>query len=92
MPFEKGKSGNRKGRPRLSVAEKFRKNPKSMEVMEKIVDVANTLGEGESEHPQAVSCAKIIADKVIPTLKAQDVKLDADLGIDMPKIVLKLKD
>mgnify|MGYP007064234364 CR=1 FL=1 len=93
MPFKKGKSGNPSGRPKryVSIAEKFRKDPNAKLVMDKIIEVANTLG-GPSEHHQAVSCAKIVADKIIPSLKAQDVKLDASVAVDMPKVIIKLRD
>lgn len=93
MPFTKGKSGNPKGRPKkyVSIAEKFRKDPNAKRVLDKIINVANTLG-GPEEHAQAVSCAKIVADKVVPSLKAQDVKLDGGLQVSMPKIVIKLRD
>tara|TARA_R100000458_G_scaffold36686_1_gene34131 strand:- start:132 stop:458 length:327 start_codon:yes stop_codon:yes gene_type:complete len=81
--FQKGKSGNPGGRPKKGIAiiDKFRDNPDAPKVIEKIFSIAKSLGTKE-EHKEAMSCAKIIADKLIPTLKAQEVKMETgnDVG------------
>ncbi|MBU1065374.1 hypothetical protein KJ762_08530 [bacterium] len=76
--------GNRKGRPKIAIAEQFRNNPKSKSVLNKIIDVANTLNT-ENEHKDAVACARIVADKIIPTLKAQEIKMEIE---QMPEIII----
>ena len=30
------------------------------------------------EHKDATSCAKVVVDKIIPTLKAQDISIETD--------------
>jgi len=71
-PFRPGESGNPAGRPKIALAEQFRNNPKAKSVLNKIIDVANTLNT-EKEHKDAVTCARIVSDKIIPTLKAQEI-------------------
>ena len=75
--FKKGKSGNPKGRPRSgkSNAELFRTNPKAEGILEQIFDIASTLGKGKKEHKDAMACAKLIADKMVPTLKSQELEV-----------------
>lgn len=70
--WKPGESGNRQGRPKIALAEQFRNNPKAKSVLDKIIAVANTLNT-ETEHKDAVTCARIVADKIIPTLKAQEI-------------------
>ena len=80
--FQKGKSGNPGGRPKKGIAiiDKFRDNPSATKVIDKIFKIAQTLGE-KKEHKEAMSCAKIIADKLIPTLKAQEVKMETGTDV-----------
>ena len=84
--FQKGKSGNPGGRPKKgnTIIEKFRDNPDASKVIEKIFKIANSLGT-KKEHKEAMGCAKIIADKLIPTLKAQEIKMETgdDVGFVM---------
>jgi hypothetical protein len=84
--FQKGKSGNPGGRPKKgnTIIEKFRDNPNAEKVIENIFKIANTLGT-KQEHKDAIGCTKIIADKLIPTLKAQEIKMgtDDDVGFVM---------
>lgn len=77
--FIKGQCGNLKGRPKgsTSQAEAFRNNPKALDVLNKVIETASTLGT-DDEHKDASSCAKIVVDKIIPTLKAQDISIETD--------------
>ena len=77
--YLKGQSGNPKGRPKRkkSTAEAFRRDPKALEVLNKVIEIASTLGSSD-EHKDATSCAKVVVDKIIPTLKAQDISIESD--------------
>ena len=85
--FKKGKSGNPKGRPKKgqSNAELFRSNPKAEGILEKIFDIASTLGTKTKEHKDAMVCAKLIADKIVPTLKSQELEVS---GVDKGYVVI----
>lgn len=87
--LKKGQTNNPNGRPRISLAQELRRNPNIQSVIDKVVDTACTLGT-EEEHPQAVSCAKIIMDKSIPNLKASEIQVEGN--ISLPVINLRLKD
>jgi len=76
--------GNRKGRPKIAIAEQFRNNPKAKSVLDKIIEVANTLNT-DAEHKDAVTCARIVSDKIIPTLKAQEIAMEIK---QMPEIIV----
>lgn len=77
--FIKGNNANPTGRPPAgkTIVEKFRENPNSSSVLSNIFQIASTLGT-EEEHPKAFECAKLVADKLIPTLKAQDLNIGSD--------------
>lgn len=77
MPWEKGQSGNILGRPAAgkTIVDKFRKNPKAEKVLEQVVTVAATLGR-KNQHPDAMACARIVADKLVPSLKVSELSFD----------------
>jgi len=79
--FKKGVTGNPKGRPKgsSSIAQQFRDNPKVEGLMEKMIEVANTLGT-DGEHSQAVACAKEVIARAYPTLKSQELTIDAEVN------------
>ena len=74
-----GHTANPNGRPKgsTSTAEAFRNNPKALDILNKVIEIASTLGTDE-EHKDASSCAKVVVDKIIPTLKAQDISIETD--------------
>ena len=74
-----GQTANPNGRPKgkSSVAEAFRSDPKSLDVLNKVIQIASTLGT-DDEHKDATSCAKVVVDKIVPTLKAQDISIETD--------------
>ena len=84
--FVPGASGNPSGRPikGSSNAEKFRHNPKAEGILDKIFTIANTLG-ADQEHKDAMACAKLIADKIVPTLKSQELEVS---GVDKGYVVI----
>ena len=79
--FQKGSSGNPNGRPAgsHSIAQQFRDNPKVSGLMEKMIEVANTLGT-KKEHNQAVACAKEVIARAYPTLKQQELTIEAEVN------------
>ena len=88
MPWKRGESGNPSGRPPLggAVVEKFRSNPKSAVVIEQIITVALTLGE-EEQHPDAMICAKIVVDRILPKLQTQTISLETE-GVRIGPVIL----
>ena len=78
--FKKGApSPNPMGRPKLneSVVERFRNNEKVVSVIEKLFKVADTLGT-DSPDKDALSASKLIIERIIPSLKASEMRIDTD--------------
>ena len=74
--FKKGFSGNRGGAPRKnqSIVERFRGNEKAQSVINKLINVANTIDDPKP-HKDAISACKMIVERLLPSLKASELKL-----------------
>ena len=68
-----------KGRPKkeASITEKFRSNPKAMDLFQNIFDIASTLGK-KGQHKDAMNCTKLIIERIVPSLKASELKINSD--------------
>ena len=78
--FKKGFSGNMGGAPRKnqSIVERFRGNEKAQSVINKLINVANTIDE-PNPHKDAISACKMIVERLLPSLKASELKVsDSD--------------
>ena len=76
----KNQSGNPKGRPPKgkSLAERFRENPTGEVVLKKIFEIASTLGDGKKQHTDALPCAKLVIERLVPALKSSELKMSTD--------------
>ena len=74
--FAKGVSGNPNGRPKKdeSIVERFRNNDSCQSIINKLFAVANTLNDVEP-HKDALASAKLIVERLIPSLKASELKV-----------------
>jgi hypothetical protein len=74
-----GFTGNKNGRPPsgLTIIDQFRDNPKVNSVIEKLFQVADTLGSDKPDK-DALSASKLIIERIIPSLKASELKLTDD--------------
>ena len=77
--FKKGYSGNYNGAPRKdqSIVERFRGHEGCQSIINKLFQVANTLGDTKP-HKDAISAAKLIVERLIPSLKASELRVDTD--------------
>ena len=77
--FKKGFSGNYGGAPRKneSVVERFRGHEGCQSIINKLFQVANTLGDAKP-HKDAISAAKLIVERLVPSLKASELRVDTD--------------
>ena len=74
-----GFTGNPNGRPPAgqTIVDKFRSNEKAQGVINKLFAVANTLDEVKP-HKDAISAAKLIVARLVPSLKASELRVDTD--------------
>ena len=79
--FKKGFSGNYGGAPRKdeSIVERFRGHEGCQSIINKLFEVANTLGDVKP-HKDAISAAKLIVERLVPSLKASELRVDTDGG------------
>ena len=77
--FSPGISGNPNGRPPAGqpIVDKFRDNPGAQAVINKLFAVANTLDE-TTPHKDAIAAAKLIVERLVPSLKASELRVDTD--------------
>jgi hypothetical protein len=75
----KGESGNPNGRPKKedTIVEKFRTEPRLQGLLEQMYTIANTIGD-DNPHKDALACTKLIIERVIPSLKASELRVDTD--------------
>ena len=75
--WKPNQSGNPKGRPKKgdSVADLIKRNRCNGEMVKKLYKVAGTLGT-KAEHKQALACAKILLDKIVPDLKSTELEVN----------------
>ena len=74
--FAKGHSGNPNGAPKKneSIVERFRNNDNCQSIINKLFAVADTLNDAEP-HRDALASAKLIVERLIPSLKASELKV-----------------
>ena len=77
--FKKGFSGNYGGAPRKdqSIVERFREHEGCQSIINKLFSAANTLGEPD-QHKDAISAAKLIVERLVPSLKASELRVDTE--------------
>ena len=67
------------GRPKKerTIVEKFRANPKGLDLIQNIFKIASSLGT-KKQHKDAMNCAKLVVERLIPTLKSSELKIDSE--------------
>ena len=77
--FAPGVSGNPNGRPPKdeSIVERFRTNEGCQSVRNQLFNVASTL-DSPKPHKDAIQAAKLIIERLVPSLKASELRVDAD--------------
>ena len=74
-----GSTANPNGRPPAgkTIVDKFRDNPGAQAVINNLFAVANTLDETKP-HKDAISAAKLIVERLVPSLKASELRVDTE--------------
>ena len=74
-----GFSGNPGGRPRRgeTIVDQFRDNPKGLDVINHVIEVASTFGT-DNQHKDAVSAVKLVIERLVPALKSSDININTD--------------
>ena len=72
--FKKGKSGNPSGKSASNFGEMIRNHPKTLDLVQKVFDIALTDG-----HKNQMRAMSVLMDRIAPQLKATDVKLQAEV-------------
>jgi len=77
--FAPGISGNPGGRPKSGedICSRFRDNPKGIDVINNVIEVASTFGSGE-QHKDAVAAVKLVIERLVPALKSSDININTD--------------
>jgi hypothetical protein len=77
--FVSGNNANPNGRPKIgeTIVEEFRENPKGVELINRIFEIASTLGQ-KGQHKDAMTCAKLVIERLVPSLKSSELKLGVD--------------
>ena len=76
--WKAGQSGNPKGRPKgNAIVDEVRANPKGVTLIENIFKIAGTLGTS-TQHKDAMTCAKLVIERLIPSLKSSELKVESN--------------
>ena len=80
----KGQSSNPAGRPKKdhTIVDIFREHEGAKLLIEKLYTVASTLGTDEVDK-DALASAKLIIERIVPSLKASEIRVDSDGGDNM---------
>lgn len=74
-----GSTANPNGRPPAgkTLVDSFRDNPKCQSIVDKLFEVAGTLGDPKP-HREALQAAKLVIERLVPSLKASELRVDTD--------------
>ena len=74
-----GSTANPNGRPPAgkSIVDKFREHPDTQSIINKLYMVAKTL-DSDKPHKDAIASVKLIVERLVPSLKASELKVDTD--------------
>ena len=80
----KGQTSNPGGRPKKehTIVDIFREHEGAKGLIEKLYYVASTLGTDEVDK-DALASAKLIIERIVPSLKASEIRVDSDGGDNM---------
>jgi len=74
-----GSTANPNGRPpaNQTIVDRFRSNEKAQSVINKLINVASTIDDPKP-HKDAISACKMIVERLLPSLKASELRVDTD--------------